>query len=69
MYMGRSDDLKRRITEHNTGKVKATKNRRPLELIFYEAFKSKQDAIRREQYFKTGKGKSSIKQTLRESIK
>ena len=67
-YIGRSDDLKRRIIEHKSGKVKATKNRLPIELIFYEAFKSKADAIRRENYFKTTKGKRSLRIMLRESI-
>jgi len=66
-YIGRSDDLKRRIAEHKAGKVKSTKNRLPIELIFYEAFKSKLDAIRRENYFKTTKGKRALRIMLKES--
>ncbi len=68
LYTGRTEDLKRRIKEHLSGKSIATKKMLPLELIFYEAFKSKKDSIRRERYFKTSKGKSSLKQIIRESL-
>jgi len=57
--------LKNRFEEHGNGEVKSTKHRRPLDLIFYEAFKDKRDAQRREKYFKTEKGKSSLKQVIR----
>jgi len=68
LYIGRTDNLKRRVGEHHLGKVSSTKNRRPLLLIFYEAFLGKGDSVRRERYFKTSKGKSSLKQMLRESL-
>ena len=60
-YVGRSDDLRRRFHEHMQGKVKSTQKRRPLSLVFYEAFILKEDGIRRERYFKTSKGKSTIR--------
>lgn len=69
LYIGHTDNLKRRLAEHNSGLEQSTKSRRPFELIFYEAFKNQYDAIRRERYFKTARGKSSLKQTLRESLK
>ena len=56
-YSGSTRDLKNRIEHHNKGLVPATKNRRPLELIYYEACLSKDDAVRREQYLKSGWGK------------
>jgi len=68
LYIGFSSDLKKRLCEHNDGLVVSTKHRRPFELIFYEAFKQKEDAMRREVYFKTNKGKSSLKQILRNSF-
>ena len=40
-YIGMTSDLNRRLNEHNSGKVKSTKNRRPLELIYTEEFTSK----------------------------
>jgi len=68
LYIGYSSDLRNRLNKHNNGEVESTKHRRPLELIFYEAFKNKKDAQRREKYFKTDKGKSSLRQILRFSI-
>ncbi len=68
-YIGFTNDLKRRLKEHNSGKNISTKSRLPLKLIYYEAHLSKADAARRERYFKTTKGKSTLKQMLRESLK
>lgn len=69
LYVGRSDDLKRRIKQHMLGKVTSTKNRRPLLLVYYEAFLSKADVIRRETYLKTSKGKTTLKVMLTSSLK
>ena len=68
-YIGYSEDLKSRVYDHNMGKNISTKNRRPLELIFYEAYRNKADALRRESYFKTTKGKTTLKQMLKEFLK
>ena len=68
-YIGYTGDLKRRLKEHNSGKNISTKSRLPLKLIYYESHLSKVDAERREKYFKTTKGKSTLKQMLRESLR
>ena len=68
-YIGFTEDLKQRVYDHNMGKNLSTKNRRPLELIFYEAFPNKADALRRESYFKTTKGKTTLKQMLKQFLK
>jgi len=52
LYIGFTDDLRRRLKEHNSGKSKSTKHRRPLELIYYEAYKLEQDARKRERNLK-----------------
>ena len=49
------------------GEVKSTKGKEII-LIFYEAFKSERDARRREEYFKTTKGKRALKIMLKETI-
>ncbi len=69
LYIGFTSNLKKRIRKHRVGEVTSTKTRRPLRLIFYEAFLAKQDALRRERYFKTQKGKASLKQIIRNSLK
>ena len=38
-YIGFTEDLNRRIIEHTKGEVESTKKRRPLELVYYEAYK------------------------------
>ena len=68
-YIGYTNDLKRRMKEHNSGKNISTKPRLPLKLVYYETHLSKADAERREKYFKTTKGKSTLRQMLRESLK
>lgn len=52
LYIGSTNDLEKRIAEHNEGKVFSTKPRRPFELIYYEAYKSEIDARRREKNLK-----------------
>ena len=64
-YVGMTNGLRNRFNLHNSGKVFATKGRRPLILIYYEAHKNKFDAASREQFLKTGWGKNWIKKTLK----
>lgn len=52
LYTGSTNDLRKRIVLHNSGGVYSTKNRTPLELIYYEAYKSEKDARNREQKLK-----------------
>lgn len=64
LYIGWTDDLKKRFKNHNQGKVDATKNRTPFTLIYYEACKSKEKAIEREKYLKTGFGRNFLKNRI-----
>ena len=63
-YVGYTSDLRRRVTEHNSGAVPSTARRVPLELVYYEACRSRSDATRREKYLKTAWGKRFIKSRL-----
>jgi len=66
IYVGFTNNLKRRFTEHNNKEELSTKHYAPFTLIHYEAYRSEKDAKRREEYFKTTKGKVTLKQILRE---
>ena len=68
LYTGRTEDLELRLEEHNLGKVESTKYRKPLELVYYEAYRDKQDAINRELFLKSGRGREVIKKQLKKSI-
>ena len=65
LYYGFTNNLKLRIKQHSNGEVKSTKYRRPLELIYYEVCLSKEDAIRREKYFKTYYGRMFLNKRLK----
>ena len=65
LYIGFSKDLKQRLELHQKGAVESTKERRPLELIYYEACIEKADAIKREKYFKSYHGRMFLKKRLK----
>jgi len=65
LYTGFTPNLKRRLAQHNSGKVQSTKPRRPLALIYYEACLIEQDARAREKYLKSGIGKRFIRNRLK----
>ena len=69
-YIGSANDLKRRLEEHNSGKVVSTKNRRPLILVYYEAFRSEKDARNREQALKNyGQGITNLYKRISDSLR
>jgi putative endonuclease len=60
-YTGTTNNLEKRIEEHSKGMVYSTKNKLPVELVYFEACSNKYDAYRRERYLKTGMGKDILK--------
>jgi putative endonuclease len=69
LYTGFTSELDRRLEEHRTGKVKSTEKRRPLELIHYEVYELKSDAMRREKFLKTTEGKKLLKMQIKDVLK
>lgn len=67
LYIGSTADLKKRLTKHKTGYVRTTKNRRPLQLIYYEAYLLEREAKRREKYLKSGAGRKELAKQLRDT--
>lgn len=69
LYVGFTEDLKERLATHNRGEVISTKAQRPWEMIFYECYTNKMDALRREQYLKTTAGKRGLKMMLHKTLR
>ncbi len=53
LYVGCTENLERRIKDHNQGKVIATVKRRPLEIIYSEKLDDKSEAFNRERFLKS----------------
>ena len=69
LYIGYSEDVGKRVESHSKGKVKSTKGYKPWELVYYEAYKSKSDATKREYQLKKGYYKEELKKRLIHSVK
>ena len=68
MYVGYAIDLQNRLKQHKEGKVKSTKDRRPIELIYYEACLSEKDAKYREKYLKSSYGRRFLNKRLKQYL-
>ena len=66
IYVGFTGNLRLRLKQHNDKEELSTKHFAPFELIHYEAYRNVNDAKRRETYFKTTKGKTTLKCMLKE---
>ena len=64
LYVGSTDDLKRRLEEHRKGRCEATRPRRPLELEAYVAVKDESTARGLEKHFKTGSGIATLRKRI-----
>lgn len=68
LYFGSTNDLKRRLKEHNFGDNSSTKRYMPWKLIYYETCLLESDARRREKYLKTNIGRRIFKRRLKDYI-
>ena len=70
LYVGSTNDLRRRFKEHNEGKSGYTRKYRPYKLVYYEAYKSESDARTRENNLKLRRNAfTHLKRRIVESIK
>ena len=67
-YIGHTENIEARLQRHNTGQVKATKNKGPWVLMSYETFDTKAEANSRELYIKSMKSRVFIEKLI-ESFK
>ncbi len=63
-YIGQTNNLDRRIDEHNTRKHRFTSGKGPWELVYQESFATRTEAMRREKFLKSGKGREFLKNIL-----
>ena len=69
-YLGSTNDLRRRLSEHNNGREISTKRYRPWRLVYYEAYRSEKDAREREMKLKShGNAIRELKKRLQRSLK
>ena len=66
-YIGHTNNLVRRIQDHNRGKSKSVKTRGPFQLILKESFPARADAMRREKQIKKYKGGDAFKKLIQKN--
>ena len=57
-YIGYTSNLDRRLEEHNLGESRYTKKKKPWEILYFEIFRSKREALIRERFLKKQKNTS-----------
>lgn len=69
LYFGSTNDLRKRLRQHNTGQVFSTQRRTPFDLVYYEAYRAERDARHREQHLKLrANAFSQLKRRLTHSL-
>jgi len=64
LYTGQTEKIERRIEEHQQGIARYTKGRGPWDLIYFEEYSTRADAMKREKYLKSGMGRAWLKSKL-----
>ena len=64
LYIGHTDSLHMRLIRHHSGDVRSTKGRRPLKLVYSESVQTREKAVSRERYFKSGPGHRFLQSKL-----
>jgi putative endonuclease len=66
LYVGQTNDIARRLKEHNHGLNKSTKAYAPFKLVYTESFENRLDARKAEKYYKSAAGKRKLYKLLLE---
>ena len=64
LYKGLTTDLDRRIKKHNSRRTKSTRPYKQWNIVYFEEYSSKEEARKREQFFKTGEGRELLKKII-----
>ena len=68
-YIGQTTDLTKRMSEHNQGLTKSIRFQIPFKLEYVETFRTRQEAMKREKFLKSGKGREWLDKNVRKEIK
>ena len=63
-YKGHSEDLEKRLLQHNSGMTESIRPFLPVSLVYYESFQTRAQAIAREKYFKSAAGRRYLSKKL-----
>jgi putative endonuclease len=64
LYKGHCENLEVRLHQHNSGMTASIKNRIPFKVVYLEEFSTREEAIKREKYFKTAAGRKFLKTVI-----
>ncbi len=65
LYIGQTNNVVQRLERHNKGFVRATRNRKPLEVLIFKEFETRGDAMKMEKYLKSLKGGEEFKKVIK----
>ena len=65
IYVGMTNNIERRLVQHNNGQNKSTKAYKPFVLILTEELANSSEARKRERYLKSGVGKEYLKTLIK----
>lgn len=68
LYTGHTENLSRRLSDHNNGKVKSTADRKPFTIVYSEVCSSRSEARWRERYLKSASGKKIVRRSLNKIV-
>jgi putative endonuclease len=57
LYKGHCEDLRIRLSQHNSGQTKSNRPYIPLRIVYYESFDTLESAVKCEKYWKTAAGR------------
>ena len=60
-YKGHCEFLAIRLKQHNSGLTQSIKSYKPFKIVYYEEFETREEAIKREKYFKSAAGRRFLK--------
>ncbi len=66
LYTGYSNNVEKRLEQHNSGKTKYTSHTGPYKLVYKETYSTRLEAARRERFLKSGKGRAFLKEVLKQ---